>query len=154
MQKEKISTVALRVEQDHQNIDQDIAALKMFLMKEAAPEDFGDWRLELIWQLRDFKNRLLRHFDLEEDGGFMAEVLHVAPQSERKITELKEEHDQIVMNLNEILQQLKNMEEKDSLNLENIRLGFNRIMATLREHENQEHILMQRAYLREYGGPA
>ncbi|NIR49058.1 hypothetical protein GWO43_11455 [candidate division KSB1 bacterium] len=154
MKEGKKSEMASRLVQDHKGLNEDIGALKIFMMKEVEPRDFGDWRLEFVWQLRDFKNRLLKHFDLEEEGGFMADVLEAAPHSENQINALKAEHDQIVVNLDDVMDQLKAMEARDVTRLNNIRMAVNDIFSVLREHENQEHTLMQRAYFREYGGPA
>lgn len=149
---QKKSDVARRVEEDHKSINQEVQKLKISMKKEFEPEDFSNWRLEFIWQLRDFKNRLLKHFDLEEEGGFMRDVLNVAPHSAGKVNQLKDEHDQIILDLDDILAKLKSMQEKDLSELENIRTSLNEIISDLRKHENEEHILLQRAYYREFGG--
>jgi hemerythrin len=150
----KKSEVALQVEKDHEGLNQDMGALKMTLMKEIAAKDFPNWRLEFIWQLRDFKNRLLKHFDLEEEGGFMEEVLSVAPHTERKVKVLKEEHEQFVVELDEILTAIKGMQEKNNEELDSIRNRLTELISALRQHEAEENQLMQTAYFQEYGGPA
>ncbi|MFQ5605310.1 MAG: hemerythrin domain-containing protein [bacterium] len=148
------SKIAQQVEKDHDLLRQDIGDLKITFWEEVLPEDFSNWRLECIWQLRDFKNRLLKHFDLEEEGGFMQDVLNVAPQAERQVQQLKAEHEQISAQLDEVLAELKEMPEKDAKSLDTIRTKLNDIMNTIRKHENEEHKLLQKAYYREYGGPA
>lgn len=148
------SDVALQVEKDHEGLNQDIGTLKMTIMMEISAKDFPNWRLEFIWQLRDFKNRLLKHFDLEEEGGFMNEVLSIAPQTERKVKELKEEHEHIVIHLDEILMDLKGLLDKNTEKLDSIRNRMTEVIATLLQHEAAENQLMQTAYYQGYGGPA
>ena len=146
--------VAHKVEEEHKGLSQQMGEIKMESVKEVSPEDFPNWRLELIWHLRDFKNRLLRHFDLEEEGGFMKDVLSTAPESQPKVSELKAEHRQFSRKLEEIMNALKGMHKKDSEKLDKVRNKLNEFIATLRKHEEEEHRLLQRTYFREYGEPS
>lgn len=143
--------IAHEIEEEHQGLNQQMGVLKLASMQEVSPEDFANWRLEFIWQLRDFKNRLLRHFDLEEEGGFMKDVLKTAPESQSTVRKLKAEHKQLSIRLEEIMENLKAMHKKDSEKLAQIRIELNEILATLRKHEEEEHRLLQRTYFREYG---
>lgn len=154
MKKKNKISIALRVEEEHKKLNEDIGALKIMLLQEVSPKGFADWRMEVMWQLRDFKNQLLKHFDLEEEGGFMTDVLTVAPHAEAKINQLKDEHETILLDLDKILALMKIMHEKSAEQLNEIRIGINDMIATLRQHENEEHRLMQQAYYREYGGPS
>ena len=146
--------ILAKVEHDHENIKHDMGKLSITLDQEVSESEFADWRLEFLWQMRDFKNRLLKHFDLEEEGGFMTEVVTAAPHTERKVRDLKNEHARIILNLDNILACLKGLRHTEVERLDAIRESIRDLMSTLREHEEEEHILMQKAYNREYGGPA
>ena len=146
--------VAHKVEEEHKGLNQQMGEIKMESMKEVSPEEFSNWRLELIWHLRDFKNRLLRHFDLEEEGGFMKDALSAAPESQPKVSELKAEHRQFSKSLEKIIDTLQAMHKKDSEKLEQTRIKLNEFIATLRKHEEEEQRLLQRTYFREYGEPS
>jgi hypothetical protein len=139
---------------DHELLNEELGKLKIIIWQEVSEKDFSDWRLDCLWQLRDFQNCLLKHFDLEEEGGFMADVLRRASHEERKLVELKAEHKQILALLEEILGSLKDVSAKDVAQLQHIRARANELIQILREHENEEHRLLQRTYYREYGGPA
>jgi hypothetical protein len=146
--------IASRVEQDHADIRAEIDKIKGLMIEELNPSDFSNWRLDFIWQLRDFKNHLLQHFDLEEEGGFMRDVIKVSPHSEGKVNHLKDEHSKMVTDLDGILLLLKDMHDQDTSSLKQINEQIGSLMSDLHSHEEEEHILMQRAYYREYGGPA
>jgi hemerythrin len=150
----KKSEVARQVEKEHEFLKRDLGEIKMKVMENISAKDFPDWRLEFIWRLRDFKNRLLRHFELEEKGGFMSEVLREAPQVIAKVKALEEEHRQIVENLDGILATCEAMQEKDASRLEAIRSGISELLTTIRQHEAAENSLMQIAYYQEFGGQA
>jgi len=145
-------SVAARVEKDHAHINEDISKIKTSMMKDVLPEEFSNWKLEFVWELRDFKNRLLKHFDLEEEGGFMHDVIEVAPREVRRVEKLKMDHEVIIADLDRLLVRLKNLEQKDVKRLKEIRSGLHELMSTLRQHETEEHVLLQRAYYREFGG--
>lgn len=152
MERDK-TEVAEKIAKDHESIRRYIGALNLLEMSEVDAKEFFDWKLEFIWQLRDFKNRLLKHFDLEEEGGFMEDIVKVAPHLSRKVSGLKVEHDQILMSLDEILFKLKRMKKKNDTELEQVQFELNDVITSLRDHENEENILMQQAYYREFGSP-
>ncbi|MFQ5500660.1 MAG: hemerythrin domain-containing protein [Candidatus Zixiibacteriota bacterium] len=147
-------TVVTQVEDEHILLKQEMGALSMFAMQEKMNSDFGEWRLQFVWQLRDFKNRLLKHFDLEEEGGFMRDVLKISPQSLRKVDDLKAEHEKIAADLDRLTATMRAMRERNSEVLQSVRSDLNEIIVALRKHESEENQLIQRAYYREYGGPA
>lgn len=152
MERDK-TEVAEKIAKDHESIRRYIGALNLSEMTEVDAKEFFDWKLEFIWQLRDFKNRLLKHFDLEEEGGFMEDIVKVAPHLSRKVSGLKVEHDQILMSLDEILFKLKRMKKKNDTELEQVQFELNDVITSLSDHENEENILMQQAYYREFGSP-
>ena len=152
MERDK-TEVAEKIAKDHESIRRYIGALNLSEMTEVDAKEFFDWKLEFIWQLCDFKNRLLKHFDLEEEGGFMEDIVKVAPHLSRKVSGLKVEHDQILMSLDEILFKLKRMKKKNDTELEQVQFELNDVITSLRDHENEENILMQQAYYREFGSP-
>ncbi len=146
--------VALEVERDHKHLNKEMAELKTFLVRDEVPDDFAKWRLEFLWQMRDFKNRLLKHFDLEEEGGFMRDVVEAAPHCEHHVDQLRDEHENIDARIDEILKDLKQMAVMDVKKIRGIRTRIGEIMTALRDHESQEQRLIQKAYYREYGGPS
>ncbi len=81
-----------------------------------------------------------------------SDVLSVAPEKKSKVSELKAEHRQFSKSLEEIMNALKGMHKKDSEKLAQIQIRLDEIRITIRQHEEEEHRLLQRAYYREYGG--
>jgi len=150
---EKLS-IASELEDDHIGLNKDIAAIMQLLELEIDKTDFQRWRLRFLWNLRDFKNRLLKHFDLEEVGGFMTEVVSIKPEFSAKVGDLKDEHEKISRELDDILMMLKRLEKLEGDSMDLIKTRLQQLMTSLGKHENEEHQLLQKAYYRDYGGPA
>lgn len=150
----KKTDIASQIEKEHECIKRDMGDIKMAVMEKVSLKNFPDWRLEFIWRLRDFKTHLLKHFDLEEEGGFMNEILSEAPETVNQIKKLEAEHSQIVSELDDILADLKEMHEKEIPKLEDIRNRVTQLMSTIRNHETAENNLIQKVYYQEYGYPS
>ena len=145
--------IAQEVELEHIQLNKQMLDLKKIIFGEVKEKNFPEWRLHFLWKLRDFKNELLKHFDLEEEGGFMHEVLKAAPQEAKKVDLLKQEHESMIASLDAVLQGLKAMGTVDKVSLNNIRNDLNHLIYRLESHETKENHLMQLAYYREFGYP-
>lgn len=143
-----------RIEEEHDKLRSELGNLSTFAMRESDPDDFAEWRLEFVWQLRDLKNRLLKHFDLEESGGFMRDVIDLSPESCNKVEQLRREHHQFTAALDKLIETLRAMPNQDQAMIQKLRMELSDLIVALRDHENEEHRLIQKAYYRVYGGQA
>lgn len=146
--------LASQIEKEHECIKRDMGDIKEEVTKDIAPQDFSDWRMEFVWRLRDFRNHLLKHFDLEEEGGFMNEILSEAPEAMNKVKKLEAEHGQIISNVDGILADLKEMQQKEISRFEEVRNRVTQLLTTVRNHEEAENDLIQKVYYQEYGYPS
>lgn len=136
----------------HEELNRNIGELKLTIMERVSAKDFSDWRIQFIG-LQDLRQKLSKHFEFEEQGGFMAEVTDAAPQLLNQVKELEIEHKRILSNLDSVLTDFKKSDVKDKLELQDIFNRISGIMTTLHQHEITENELMQSAFYREYGSP-
>ncbi|NIR52828.1 hypothetical protein GWO43_29795 [candidate division KSB1 bacterium] len=148
------SDIAVQIEQEHECLKRDMGDIKEDMMQDVTADNFRNWRLEFMWRLRDFKNHLSKHFDVEEEGGFMNEILTEAPEALNQVKKLEAEHTHVLAALDEILDDLKVMEVKDLPNVADIRNRVSGVISTIRAHEAAENDLIQTVYCQEYGYPA
>ncbi len=148
------AATAAAIEDEHRGIKREVASLKSLLIQDVAVEEYAEWRLALLWRLRDFNNRLLKHFDLEEEGGFMNDVLEISPQAAHTVEQLGREHINMTGSLQKIISNLKSGREQDAEITSALRENMKGFFELLAKHEADEHQLIQRAYYREYGGPS
>ena len=146
--------IAIQVEKEHECIQRDMRRLKQEVTKELSFDDFPDWRLEFLWRMRDFRLHVLKHIDLEEEGGFMHEILEEAPEVFNAVKNLEDEHEDIIKRMDEILQTLRHMEFKDDDKISAVRDKVLRLIKIIHDHEDEESELIQKAYYQVYGYPA
>jgi hypothetical protein len=114
----KESEIAERIREEHERIKQQMQKVNTMINAHVSQEGFPKWRLDLLWLLREFKNDLHKHFDLEEEGGFMNEVVKLAPQYLKAVRRLETEHEAMIIYLDEILIALKKLSQQDDMKLE------------------------------------
>ena len=151
---EEKSKMSSKVLEEHNILRENISTLSKKIEMEIPDEKYEEWRLEFMWQLRDFRNHCLKHFDFEELGGFMKDVLNDAPETKTVVCKLEEEHTKIIKELDSILDDLKLLEKKEPEKLNNLKSDVKHLIIKLKAHEKAENDLIQKVYSQEYGYPA
>lgn len=137
---------AQHVEIQHKCINTDLDVLKTDLSKEVAAEDFSEWKLAYMWQLRDLRNMLTKHFDYEEESGFIREIIKNVKANRKRVIQLKNEHKSLIGILDAILIDVKTMQKSDEFQLEDIRDRMTHFIKTVHIHEKAENELIQELY--------
>lgn len=145
------ASVAQMVEHDHEVLHQTLHELADYLAAPPPEEGFSAWKLDLLWQLRDFQNSLQKHFDLEEEGAYKVELLRLAPQFAGQIDHLEEEHRKIILDMTHILDTVKGIYTPDNPVMDRVRERFRKVVECLEEHESQERTLIQDVFYQDYG---
>jgi hypothetical protein len=113
-------------------------------------ENFHSWKLNFLWQLRDFGNQLKKHFDLEEFGGYNAELVKLASHLLPKIETIEEEHLKISSDIEHILDVFKGIQRVNSAKLHRVGGKVSDLIHFIRDHEATEHASIQEAYYQDY----
>ena len=103
---------------------------------------------DLLGQLGD---RLVKHFAMEEDGGYFAEVLLHAPQLISKANALLAQHPKMCAQAKEITVEVSAREPAGDDWWEHTGELFRAFREELNRHEKQEDGLLQEAYSRDIG---
>jgi hypothetical protein len=102
-------------------------------------DDFTLWKIEFIWQMREFKNKLLKHFELEEDSGFFDHF----PVSDRNSSpfgkKIKAEHKHISKELDKVILNLKKVKD---INHPGLKIVESKILNLITELHSHEHVEM------------
>ena len=145
--------VAKQIVEEHEELNRNIGEIKLTIMEKISTKDFPDWRIQFIGRLRDLRQKLNKHFEFEERGGFMHEVTDAAPRFSNQVKELEIEHERILSDLDGVLTDFKKLNVKDDLELQDIINRLSGMMNTLHHHEMTENELMQSAFYREHRSP-
>lgn len=138
-----------QIEADHERLNQMIASLERFLSEE--PEHFVDWKVNMLFQLRDFHNQLAKHFDLEEEGGFISDLLRLAPQAANRIQRLPVEHERMLNRLDGTISDVKALTFASSGIRDRLRKRVEDVVRRFRDHESLECELLYHAHYQEFG---
>lgn len=149
--KDSPKTVASVVEHDHEVLHRTMHELLELVDAPVPTDRFADWKLDLLWRLRDFQNNLQKHFDLEEESAYKSELLRLAPQFANQIDHLEIDHRRFIADMAEILDHLKAMQRPDAPQIESVRSGFKTLVEQLEEHEGEERTLIQDVFYQDYG---
>ena len=149
----KKSNISTKVMDEHNILKENINAISKNVEVEIPDDKYEEWRLEFMWQLRDFRNHCLKHFDFEELGGFMQDVLSNAPETKNVVKKLEEQHKKIIEDLDDILEDLKLQEQRDDTKLQKLKENIKDLIIKLKAHEKAENDLIQKVYSQEYGYP-
>lgn len=143
--------IASSIEADHARLKALMAELADEVNAEVTAPEFAAWKVAFLWRLRDFENQLLKHFDLEEDGGFMTDLLRLKPQWAARIAQLGDEHAQIRTRLDVLIGHLKATRDLGSFSAPGFRREVHDLLDLIRAHEALECELIQSAYYQVYG---
>jgi hemerythrin-like domain-containing protein len=144
--------VPTRLADEHREINQTADALDALTNREDAVEAYSEWRSELRETVERFADLLESHFEHEEEGGFLRDVLREVPNSEASVRTLKQEHGEIKSAMAALLGDLGATRHGGEDDVRRIRTAVQGITSTLHHHELSEQQLIQRTYYREYGG--
>jgi hypothetical protein len=158
VQKPGVSSVesgdlSARIRAEHEHLMKEVREIRAIIAAETPAEQFPQMRVELVQRLRDLANDLPRHFDLEEAGGFMSEVLRKAPQKAHIVQRLLREHAEIARQLNAVVLDVEAVRDRDDWTDGDIPRRTTAVISLLEEHEAAEASLIQETYLQDEGGP-
>lgn len=146
---EQPSSVTKRLAAEHRHLSRATQQLRVLARGPVTDEGLAFWRQDLGSRLATLRNLLLDHFEHEEQGGFLRDVLKEVPNSQRQVAALRREHDDIELRLDRILAELDELET--TRGVESIQSQIAVLIEILVEHETGEQHLVQRTYYREYG---
>lgn len=144
--------VPKRLADEHREINQTADALDALVAQQDAAEGYAEWRRSLQEKLELFADLLEAHFQHEEEGGFLRDVLRDVPNSEISVQTLKREHAEVRSALASVLGDLGATRHGGDNDVKRIRTAVQSILSTLHHHELSEQQLIQRTYYRDFGG--
>jgi hypothetical protein len=148
---EQSKKLASRIQDEHARLERMIEEIREELSRPVDPTGFLDWKLGFVWRIRDFQNELTKHFDLEEDGGFMEDVISKAPRFAPRVKSLETEHVDALSVLDRITSDLKSMATFEPEYWNEIKVGITSLFDLLEEHEAAERELILEVYYQDIG---
>ncbi|TFH01457.1 MAG: hypothetical protein E4H13_04840 [Calditrichales bacterium] len=112
--------------------------IKVALKTWIASDDFLLWKIEFIWQMREFKNNLFHHFDFEEETGFFEHFPNGDSIKKSYGRKIKSEHKHILRELDKILTRLKRIQDVQNPRLKTLESDILCLINNIYQHEDSE----------------
>jgi hemerythrin-like domain-containing protein len=109
------------------------------------------WLEEMTARVQNFSGHLIRHFELEEDNGYLQAVIDHRPPLLPEIERLRHEHDEIKRILDSIQRDLGQTGEADQLVIEHCCLRIGDLLRHLKEHEERENLMVLSVFTDDLG---
>lgn len=132
---------------EHQELMRKITEIRTSLQKVCEP-GIGPKCDEMADRVADIRQLLLDHFAVEENGGYLSDVLEFAPQFAEQAAQLCGQHTSLLKTLDELETRLRKPESEacDSVSGE-----FETFIHDLQNHEHQENNMVQSAFNQDEG---
>ncbi|MFO0946743.1 MAG: hemerythrin domain-containing protein [Planctomycetota bacterium] len=133
MKERNAELVAHAIEKEHQELGE-----RFRRMRELIVTDFF-WD-EIERALEDLHERVCRHFALEEEGGYMSDVLRNNPNLDPDVNQLRLEHVEMRIDLTDLVEKTRTRSGRDV-----VRRCFQEWLHRQQRHEAKENRLFQLA---------
>lgn len=139
---EKKPNILKKIEDEHAEVDSKLENLKIGLETWRESSDFVLWKIEFVWQMREFKNYLLHHFEFEEDSGFFEYFPVEGVKKGTSGNKVKLEHNRLIKDLDKILRRLKRTKETNLSKLKDVEISILKLIKDIYKHEEMEgHVI-------------
>jgi hypothetical protein len=106
----------------------------------------------LQFTIKSLQRHLERLMSIEEEGGYMSDVLAFKPQYRERVDRLAGDHDQFRARLVELVPDLQSLSEWDEANYRRVCDDLRDLLDSLDRHDRHEVELLQQSLLEEEGG--
>jgi hypothetical protein len=135
-----------KIEEEHDTVERSLENIKIALRTWMESEDFTLWKIEFIWQMRELKNDLLKHFDFEEDSGFFDHYPKTQSNGGTYGKRMRTEHKQLAKDLQKILNKLKKISDIRNPELKKMEVDILHLIREISKHENREMSVINTLY--------
>ena len=128
---------------------EDCAALEYILLgdlreilEESPDEENCRWLLVILDALLEAKQR---EFELQEDGGYLEDVLEQVPNWQPQVEQLRDEHHELFGNLRQLRERVGNRQSFDTV-ADTVRADLRDWMTLLQRHHRHTRRIVQSAF--------
>lgn len=136
--------------QQHLKVDELVVSLSGRIA--AIPRlNVDKWLADLRAEFERFHAHFVKHMAVEEEGGFMAPVLHQHPRLKPEVDRLLGEHGEVAELMMEIQKSLARITPAQPLHLRDLCGRIQNILNAIEDHEEHENLLVSHAFVDDIG---
>jgi hemerythrin-like domain-containing protein len=110
-----------------------------------------EWGSSLLENLSSLREHLEKHFEFEETGGFMEEVMKALPNISPQVESLRRDHQILTFEINDLYRRAERLILDSGPTSREIGEDIKHFLHSLREHERKENALVLHVFLDDVG---
>lgn len=147
-----LETIKQQTELEVGTLDQLANALQAAISWEVKPKQFARKISTVRFVVESFQRYLERLFSLEEYDGYMAVVQDKRPHWDRRIEELRGQHEEFRQTIRRVTTRLERITPDERSTFENLCHELVKLIKDIAEHNNREDELLEDAFNVDDGG--
>ncbi len=140
------SVTAQEILREHEVVRSLLNELRTLLAEGQRRSTDPQWNGRLCEKLWQFRRHLLRHFVLEETGGFMDDVVMRWPPAEEKVKKLRQDHVRILWSVDDLINASDLQASGGRAAFADFRRRCESLFTLIHQHETEENELIQQVY--------
>jgi len=137
---------------EHQILEHVKQALRVTINWEAPVVSMPRKLSSLQFTIKSFKRHLERVISIEEEGGYMAEVVEAKPYLQNRIDRLARDHDVFRNRLRKLIPELNDIKEWEEPRFDQVCDELRKLLDDVDRHDLGEVNLLQESLLMDDGG--
>ena len=132
-----------------------IAELVDHLRARVASPPHGDraaWIAALRGEFDEFADRMARHLAMEEEGGYLTQVVELRPSLSQAVEIIRNEHEELTQIFQDVQEAVHELAATDVLLLRDCCKRIECLLTWLDRHEEHENHLVVYAFTQDWGG--
>jgi hemerythrin-like domain-containing protein len=131
---------------EHRHIEQLVRSIQATLDEASTKNRPPEVMNRLLSEVEELETCLTRHFQREEDGGFVEDAVVAAPRFAKEAQELLVEHEQMLTKIREIVHGARAHAKAHDVNWPAFAADVRNFVRQLKSHEVRENGLLHRAF--------
>lgn len=137
---------------EHQILDHVKQALRVTINWEAPAVSMPRKLSSLQFTMKSFQRHFDRMISIEEEGGYMHEVMAMKPYLQNRIEQLERDHSQLRQRLKKVVSELNDIKEWEEPRFEQACKALHEFLDDVDRHDLSEVELLQESLLMDDGG--
>jgi hemerythrin-like domain-containing protein len=144
-------SIANQLKKEHSRIDVIVRKIEKLVASIKPQRRALEWSSSLLENLSSLREHLEKHFEFEESGGFMEEVMKALPNMSPQVEALHRDHEILTYEINDLYRRAERLILDNGPTTREIGEDIRHFLHSLREHERKENALVLRVFLDDVG---
>jgi hemerythrin-like domain-containing protein len=144
-------SIANQLKKEHAYINEIIKKIEKLVAVIGPQRPALEWGSSLLENLSSLREHLEKHFEFEEMGGFMEEVMKALPNISPQVESLRRDHQILAFEINDLYRRAERLILNSGPTSREIGEDIKHFLHSLHKHERKENELILRVFLDDVG---